>query len=217
LTFEIWSDSVPLDLAVLEAELKKRLAEPYAAWGAKQTDGWDQSTNFIYHAPTWADLKRRLVEAPADLRNYAINRWFNYWSAVGVEAIFCGMPEVAAARDPKDRLVDFHIRGIPFDHKTSVYPKGFLLLLEFARRHPQFLVEWLYRQQSGERRWHAANRLFLVLYDTSPEAVHWKLRAELGLIRLAVHQYLAAFDPARLVHLEVEGQTVLSDVVWVVR
>jgi hypothetical protein len=208
---------VQVDLEGLESELKNRLSEPHAPWGGKQTDAWDQKTNFIYRAPSWMGLREQLAGMPEDVRNYAVNRWFNYWSAVGVEAIFCAMPQVTPARDPKDRLVDFRIQGIQFDHKTSVYPRHFPLLLTFTRRYPEHLVRWLYREQSEERRRHYGNRLFIVLCDTSAEAAHWKLRAELGLIRLAIQQYMEGFDPARLVRLEMEGRHVLSDVVWVVR
>ena len=67
---------------------------------------------------------------------YAINRWFNYWSATGVETIFCSLPGVIAAKNPKDRLVDFSIQNITFDHKTTVFPNGYQQSPRFAATNP---------------------------------------------------------------------------------
>ncbi len=212
-----------LDMPTLEAELKKRLAEPATPWGRAQSDEWDKMTAFIYSTPTWSMLVRQLEGKPAEIRNYAINRWFNFWSAMGVEAIFCSLPGVVPARDIKDRLVDFRIRGISFDHlsadqagKTTVYPKGFPLPVNIARLTPSTLIWWLYQHQSAQGRCHYANRLFVILCDTSPRAEHWKLRAELSLMKDAIEQYVRGFNPQKLVRLNNGQRAILSDIIWIV-
>lgn len=205
-----------MDLAALEAELKKRLAEPEMPWGRRQNDEWDKSTDFIPSTPTWAGLVERLQGEPPEVRRYAVNRWFNYWSTTAVKSIFYSLPGVVPAKD-KDWSVDFSINGIRFDHKTSVYPKGFPHPLAMAQRYPISLIRWLYINQSTGRRYHDANRLFVVLYGTSPQAEHRKLRAELALIRTAIEQYVQGFDAHKLVWMSNGRRLILSDIIWAVR
>ncbi len=201
-----------VNLAALESELKKRLDAPYTPWGRKQADKWDRETNFIYSASKWADLQRRIKNMPPEQRNYATNRWFNFWSAMGVEAIFCSLPGVAAAKNPRDRLVDFSIQGLKFDHKTSVFPKGYRYGPRYAAEHPEHLAAWLYQNQSRQRRFHQANRLFIILYDSQGQ--HWKLRAELSTIKQVVEQYISKFSAAKLIRLNLNANEVLTDIIW---
>lgn len=203
-----------IDLIALESELKKRLAHPATPWDRRQNDAWDKATNFIYQVATWASLERTAGRLrPAALRNYAINRWFNFWSAVGVETIFTRQPGVTPG-PYRHRLIDFSIGGLTFDHKTSVFPAAYEPGPLYAAAHPAHLAAWLYARQSGEQRHHLGNRLFLVLY--SPQGDHWRLRAELGLIRSRVESYVGSFDPARLIELRLgEDHTALTDIIWV--
>lgn len=73
-----------IDLVELETELKRRVAEPRTPWRTKQNDRDDRATQFIYDIRKWEDLKRRVQGLDRRLRDYAINRWFNFWSARGV-------------------------------------------------------------------------------------------------------------------------------------
>jgi len=128
-----------IDLTALETELRKRTAEPFAPWGRQQSDAWDAATQFVYRTPTWDALKTQArTKCPPDTDpheffNYAANRWFNFWSAQGIEHIFARLPAVQPNPNRRDRRVDFTLHGIPFDHKTSVFPNhfpaSFLLLL----------------------------------------------------------------------------------------
>ena len=113
------------NLVVLEQELKKRLRYKKTPWGRKQADNWDRQTNFIYKTFEWEAVLKIVRTFDPPLRNYAINRWFNFWSAIGVEDIFCNLPGVSPALNNKDRLVDFTIKSIRFDHKTSVFPDNY--------------------------------------------------------------------------------------------
>jgi len=193
-----------VDLLQLERELQKRTREPYTPWGQKQNNHWDALTRFIYTTPTWEALKRNAAQqqpASVDTRlffAYSANRWFNFWSARGVEEIFTQLDGVQAAKNPRDRLVDFFINSIRFDHKTSVFPKRFPHDLNYARYAPETLIEWLYHNQSAQQRMHFHNRLFIVLYDLQG-GEHWKLRAELTWLKEKIETYVEYFHPQKLV------------------
>ena len=76
-----------MNVSHLESELKKRLAFPYN-WGRKQSDDWDFKTKFIYQTKDFESLENQCKDFDEGLRNYAFNRWLNFWSAKAVEAIF---------------------------------------------------------------------------------------------------------------------------------
>lgn len=207
-----------VDLALLEIELKKRLQDEKAIpprWGRKQNDQWDRLTNFVYTTPGWAGFRQKAAHFSPELASYAANRWFNFWSAMAVERIFANQPGVIPAPNPRDRQVDFYLQGIRFDHKTTVFPGEFPLSANFAHLYPVSLAEWLYLNQSEEQRWHAANRLFLVLYAQNGH--HWRLRAELTAMAQVVRQYVETFDQERLIRLKLDGHEVLSDIIWLTR
>ncbi len=214
----------PVDAAALQArecELKKRWAYPYH-WGQVQNDRFDALTRFVYNEPSFApllaELERRFAAAPEReaLWAYALNRWYNFWSARAVEDIFAMLDGVTPAEDRRDRLTDFTLKGVRFDHKTSVFPRGFDHDLSYAVNHPTALIEWLYRAQSREQRHHYGNRLFLVLY--AADGRHWKLKAELSWLKTIIHDYVTTFDPARLHRFTfVPQQETLSDIIWAIR
>jgi len=59
----------------------------------------------------------------SDLKNYALNRWYNFWSAKTIENIFGEHKNIKPHLNSKDKLTDFYIKNIPFDHKTTIFPK----------------------------------------------------------------------------------------------
>ncbi len=207
-----------MDLLIREIELKKRLAYPYK-WGTKQNDEMDRKTNFIYHTFFFNDLLKKIEyefkyhpEHDAYF-NYAINRWFTFWSAMAVERIFCSFDFVHHAME-KDRLVDFTIKGIRFDHKTAIFPKNFPHSYEHAKNNKRILIEWLYLNQSQQQRKHLKNRLFLVLYDKS--GGHWKLRAEIAEMKKKITGYLNTFDETKLEKFQFEKEEItLSDIIFI--
>jgi len=203
-----------MDLERVERELKKRWIVPYR-WGRRQSDEWDRRTNFIYTTYSFESLLRKSEGLNEDLKNYALNRWYNFWSAKAVEHIFASHPLVTPNKNRYDKLVDFTIDDIPFDHKTSIFPRGFDRGLEYAKKHKEELIYWLYENQSQQGRKHLKNRLFVVLYDRSEE--HWKLKAEISLIKMSVQEYLRRFDAKELSRIEVEKSEALSDILWVVK
>jgi hypothetical protein len=202
----------------IEIQLRKRLLYPYK-WDRKQNNSFDNITNFIYQVSDFDDLfaqiKARFESNPNynTILNYALNRWYNFWSARAVEEIFCSLDRVKPAKNIKDRLVDFQIDDITFDHKTSVFPRQYNRSLDYAKDNPPDLIEWLYNNQSQEQRKHLKNRLFIVLYSNKSE--HWKLKAEISWLQELIELYVRDFDPDNLYKLSFENSnTTLSDIIW---
>ncbi len=200
-----------MDLTRVEIELKKRWDYPYY-WGHRQQDDWDKQTNFIYQTYSFERLLEKLSSLDKELINYGLNRWYNFWSAMAVEYLFATHPEVTPNKNKYDKLVDFSINGIPFDHKTSIFPKGFHHGFDFAKTHQNELITWLYANQSQQGRKHMANRLFVILYDTQ-KGEHWQLKAEIALLKKAIDAYINSFSPTKLS----KTKTSLSDVIWMTR
>ena len=210
-----------VNLDQIETELKKRLTYPYK-WGRKQNDQFDKLTNFIYSTFLFDDvikeINRRFKndQDRKNISNYALNRWYNFWSAQAVEKIFCSLPNVKPALDSKDRLVDFTIDGVKFDHKTSVFPKNFPYQIKEAVKKTDELIKWLYKNQSQQQRQHLKNRLFVVLY--SPDCEHWKLKAEISWLKERIEKYMEGFNPNYLLKFQLEKEHyTLSDVIWGVK
>lgn len=209
-----------LDLDNIEKELKKRCQFPYK-WFRKQNDQWDRYTQFVYQIPNLEALARKIaiVGESQDLDKqqffqYAANRWCNFWSAQAVEQIFTEIDSIEPVAQPKDPEKDFYLFGIPFDHKTSVFPKQFQKTFEYAQNHKAELIEWLYKNQSTQKRHHTKNRLFIVVFDRNGE--HWKLKAEISLLKKAIQKHVSSFKPKQLHSFTLaDGQKTLSDIIWV--
>lgn len=209
-----------LELIRIERELKKRLAYPYK-WGRKQNDQFDKLTNFVYRISSFEEVLKETEgrfnkdKEHENIANYALNRWYNFWSAQAVEKIFCSLPNVKPALDEKDRLVDFTIDGVTFDHKTSIFPKSFPYPIEEAIKKTSELIIWLYKNQSQQQRKHLKNRLFIVLYSSNGD--HWKLKAEISWLKERVEKYMQGFKPHYLLKFSLEkNQETISDVIWAI-
>ncbi len=210
-----------MNLNEIEIQLKKRLLYPYS-WGRKQNDIFDRTTNFIYKIDSFDLLLKEIEKLFSGkdnynaIFNYALNRWYNFWSAQAVEHIFCTMPNVEPELDKKNRLVDFKIQGVKFDHKTSVFPKGFPKPLNEAYKNTPELIRWLYQNQSKQQRMHLKNRLFIVLYSTEGE--HWKLKAEISWLKSVIERYMLGFNVNYLMKFSFEkDKETISDIIWAIK
>jgi len=201
-----------MDLSRVERELKKRLPYQYH-WGRKQSDSWDRDTNFIYKIYSFKLLLKKTEHLSPELRNYALNRWYNFWSAMAVEYIFTSHANVSANKNAYDKLIDFTIDNIPFDHKTSVFPRGFNKPYEYARKNEQELIQWLYENQSQQGRKHLKNRLFIILYDKHNQ--HWKIKSEIIKLKKEIDLYVDNFSASDLYQLDFGAGKVQSDLLWV--
>lgn len=211
----ITSKLIMIDLEKLELQLKKRLKYPYT-WGRKQADDWDKITNFIYEIRRFSDLEVMISNLSPELKNYALNRWLNFWSAKGIEQIFTSQQNVVANKNEYDKLVDFTINGIPFDHKTSVFPKGFKKDFNYAYQNKRELIQWFYDEQSQQGRKHLKNRLFVVLFDRN-SLEYWKLKVEIRFIKQQIEQYITNFSLNKLERFNFENEEILSDVIWIIK
>ncbi len=209
-----------LNLQNIETELKNRHQYSYK-WFRKQNDEWDRYTKFIYQNSNWETLIRKIANVSEMMQldkqqifQYAANRWYNFWSAQAVEQIFTEIEGIEPVAETKDSEKDFYLFGIPFDHKTSVFPKQFNKTFEYAQNHKKELIEWLYKNQSTQKRHHFKNRLFIVVYAENGE--HWKLKAEISLLKKAIQKYVASFKREQLhSFIFADGQKTLSDIIWV--
>lgn len=203
-----------MDLLRVERELKKRLIYPYR-WGRKQSNDWDHNTNFIYTTYSFKKLLQKTASLSQELKDYALNRWYNYWSAMAAEDIFAQHDNVKANKNIYDKLVDFTIDDIPFDHKTSIFPNGFNKDITYAKRNEKELINWLYENQSQQGRKHLKNRLFIVLYDNNRE--HWKMKSEIMVMKEKIDRYMRLFDKGKLKYFTFDDEKILSDIIWIER
>ncbi len=202
-----------ISLKELENQLKKRLSIPYV-WGKKQNNRDDKQTNFIYNCPYFEIIKNKIENISPDLYNYAWNRWYNFWSAQGIEQIFLEEKNIIAAKNKKDREKDFFISDIPFDHKTSVFPKGFQKSFKYTKENKKELIQWLYENQSQQQRKHWKNRFFIVLYDEK-NGQHWKLKSELMNIQKKIHQKFKTFDISSCITITGEkNEKIISEIIF---
>jgi hypothetical protein len=96
-------------------------------------------------------------------------------------------------------------------------------IIEEAINNYRGLIKWLYEEQ-GERRFDAANRLFLVLIDKNSLGESWKMKRNLDLLKDKINSYLKSFDSQKAEKLQTEFDwidgnkySVLSDVIFVVK
>lgn len=203
-----------MDLPRVERELKKRLAYPYR-WGRRQSNSWDSDTNFIYQTYSFESLLKKTENFSQELRDYALNRWYNFWSAMAAEDIFASHSNIVANKNSYDKLVDFTINNISFDHKTSVFPKGFNQSYEYARNNEKELIQWLYDNQSQQGRKHLENRLFIIMFDSTNQ--HWKMKSEISILKEEIDKYVENFSETNLKIFDFGKGKVLSDILWIKR
>lgn len=96
-------------------------------------------------------------------------------------------------------------------------------IIQKVIKEPQKLIKWLYEQQ-GERRFDAANRLFLVLIDKSNLEESWKMKRNLDLLKDTINDHLDKFNNKEAKKLEIgfdwmDGKryNVLSDIIFITK
>lgn len=60
-------------------------------------------------------------------------------------------------------------------------------------QNPRGLIQWLYEEQ-GERRFDAANRLFLILVDENNLEDSWKMKRNINLLKNKINNYMDDSD-----------------------
>lgn len=93
-------------------------------------------------------------------------------------------------------------------------------IIDEACKHPEELMEWLYKNQSA-RLFGAENRLFLVLVDTKDMKQSWKMKRAFTLIEPTVKNYLDSFNDDSLKIIEFtfnqKKYTSLSDIIFITK
>lgn len=197
------ADTRPRTPAECDAEID-RIARHLARivqeipWGRVQNDAWDRQCMFIFRLRTVDSVRVKAEEIarqqtldPHALVCYALRRWYCFWGARMAELLFLRHPNVLPG-PPKDHEVDFTIDGVPFDLKTTELPRAFAGRLDDLVENQVQATTWLYGHQSRERRFHAANRLFLVLGDPDYPDDAWRLRADVAALRAAIDTFLGS-------------------------
>jgi DNA modification methylase len=198
----------PTTTADVRSELLKVKRMP--PWGRVQGDDWDHASRFIYKIQTLNALRRETKRVAAEMglpvnefAQYVIRRWYSFHThQVGLDIILahpCTRPEP----DPFHHTVDFYLGGEGFDLKLTALPKGLNQDIAYARDHPEELAQWLYANQSAQGRFHAANRLFVVLHDASNPKRTWELRRDFARLEEAIGGFL---DAPELLHVEFADQ-----------
>ncbi|MBN1953762.1 MAG: hypothetical protein JW900_01820 [Anaerolineae bacterium] len=166
-------------------------------WGRVQDDAWDQASRFVYSTPTLRALRRetRRVAAERDLPprefgGYVLRRWYNFHTHQAALEIILAHPRTRPEPDPFHHTVDFYLDETGFDLKLTALPRGFGHDVGYAQAHPAALARWLYAQQSQQGRFHAANRLFVVLHDAADPSRSWELRRDFARMEQALHNFL---------------------------
>lgn len=113
------------------------------------------------------------------------------------------------------------------DHPSPAAARGLAAVKDFrdavlenALQNPSGLIRWLYENQ-GARRFDAANRLFLILVDTSNYFDSWKLKRARPLLVERISAYLDAADetPGQAMEFDYDDQhyEALSEAIFILR
>lgn len=198
----------PVALPDMRRELLKVKTMP--RWGRVQGDEWDRASRFVYSVKELDVLRRETRRVAAEqglplreFAQYVIRRWYNFHTHQAALKIVLAHPRVRPESDPFHHTVDFYLDGEGFDLKLTDLPRGFNHDLDYARAHPQELACWLYERQSREGRFHAGNRLFVVLHDAADPERAWELRRDFARLEQALHCFL---DEPHLLRVEVKDR-----------
>ncbi len=200
----------PATQADVRRELRRVKQMP--PWGRVQGDEWDRASRFIYTTRTLDALRRETkrvaTEAGLPLRDfgrYVIRRWYNFHTHQVALDVILAHSRTRPEPDPFHHTVDFYLddadrrHPLGFDLKLTPLPRAFGHDIAYARTHPDELALWLYEHQSKQGRFHAANRLFVVLHDDVDPDQTWELRRDFSRLEQAIHAFL---DQPRLVRVE---------------
>ncbi|HDQ71147.1 MAG TPA: hypothetical protein ENN19_03505 [Chloroflexi bacterium] len=198
----------PIDI---RSELRK--VERMPRWGRVQGNAWDRASRFIYQVDDLDTLRRETKCTAArmnlplwDFGCYVIRRWYNFHTHQVALDIILEHARTRSESDSFHHTIDFYLDDESFDLKLTGLPRGFGRALAYARAHPAELAHWLYANQSKQGRFHAANRLFVVLHDAVDPARTWELRRDFDRLEQTLHAFLDRPDPVRVEFTDEHGK-----------
>jgi hypothetical protein len=203
----------------LEEQLKK--VETYK-WTGPQNNMQDDITRFVYDTWNFDEIIKRIQKEkeinPNFPEQYAINRWYNFWTSKGAEAIFKKNKRVKPEQDKSNKTIDFYIENNAFDLKVSVMPKDLckakndpIQNMKHWKDNFEELIKWFYGNQSRESRYHEKSRIFLVCYDLYETQNNWKLKRELILMNQLIDFYLDNFDAEKTPKIKIGSKETIAD------
>jgi len=191
---------------ITEQEIQRALDYIDAHW-QRQNDELDAATKFVYEIDN-LDFIITICEKKGIDLNYALHRWYNFQCARRHEQIFCNNGAVKE-QDGRHKTIDFYINNVPFDLKTSVYPKKFRADADLSKRKDKNeLVAWLYQNQSSEGRQHFENRLFLVCEDL-------RSKSNFKLIEEKIKAFIDFSNKNGFNKIEFNNKLIISDLIWI--
>lgn len=184
LTFKLLDTDTPLQQELVKA---LNIMDPH--W-EKQENAKDYNTKFIYEAKSVEEVSTYCKEHGLDL-NYALHRWFNAQVSFMCEDLFVKHGAVDE-ENTKDKLVDFYLKGEPFDLKVTAFPDGETFNMKTRKGRDQ-LIEWFYKNQSQGGRKHFGNRLFIVC-DGSSTKNKLYMKTRFDIIEQRIKNYMKYLD-----------------------
>ncbi|MDR1653196.1 MAG: hypothetical protein LBS01_06035 [Prevotellaceae bacterium] len=173
----------------------------------RQNNDLDSLTKFVYYIDSLDFIITLCHKKEIDL-NYALHRWYNFQCAQYHEEFFCKNGAIKET-NPKHLTIDFYLNNIPFDLKTSVFPKKFRQSVDLSRRNDKNeLIKWLYANQSAQSRQHFENRLFIVCEDLQG-------KSNFALIEKKIKTFLDYSFQKGFNKILINNKLIYSDVIWV--
>ena len=174
-----------------------------------QNNDLDAQTKFIYTADTVDEIRKHSANDHV-VFNYAIHRWYNLNCAKMHENFFIENGAVKED-DLYHKTIDFYLFEIPFDLKTTVFPKknkdkpNYDLNTRIGKNN---LIEWMYENQSKEGRFHLENRLFIVCSDM-------KKKSDFTQIRRKIKSFIEFSKQHGFNTVKINGKDLCSDIIWI--
>lgn len=201
----------------IESDLKRCLNMISSDWKIQDNKN-DSSTNFIYNAKSLDECLDLIKKNNAN-KDYALHRWYNYYTSVQCEYLFCDYGAVHE-KDIKNHNVDIYIKNIPFDVKLTVYPKA-LSEKPFnlkQRTGKNQMIQWFYTHQSQGKRKQILNRLYVVCDGNNPEE-NLKMKSNFELLRKYICSFMNytekyGFNKVNITDNQVK-YTLYSDIIYI--
>ena len=157
----------------------------------KQKTTYNDLDHFLYECSTFETIHRQAIRYKDKVHtDYLMSHWYNFWSA---------------------RCVDFllaqHSLDIKFEHNFYTFPPKWTL--KDAKEKKDEFIKWLYLNRCNDAAPNYKNRLFIIAY--SKKKTHWKAKANIHKLRLAINEYMEKFN---MNNLSQPFDGVYSDVIW---
>ena len=180
------------ELYDIAAELGKfRSNYPYR-YIPKQKTTYSELDHFLYEHQTFDAIHRQAIRYKDKVHtDYLMSHWYNFWSAR------CA-----------DFLLEQHKLEIKFEHNLYTFPSKWTL--KEAKEKKDEFIKWLYLNRCNDVAPDYKNRLFIVAY--SKKKTHWRAKANIHKLRLAINEYMEKFD---INNLSQPFDGVYSDIIWI--